>query len=172
MKSLRANLVTVDPAERRGAPRWLVELPVALRPGEGQAVATVRNLSETGMLLETEADVQPGELLDVEVPGPSRVRAKVIWRKGRECGCEFDTSISTGVVSAAILQAPLDAPTAGDGVPRFEEFPVGVYPSVDELAEWRAQFDRTHGVSGYRLVAYRQTRGGLMIAIASVDRTV
>lgn len=167
MKSLPANLSTIDSSERRGAVRWHVELAAQVSAGTTGGASTVRNLSETGMALETEAGLLEGELLQVRLPGPLVVDAKVVWRRGKDFGCEFVTPIPTAAVSAAILQAPLDRPDEQTPGPRFEEFPVGIYPSVDELAEWKAGFDQTHGARGYRLVAYRQTRAGLMIAIAA-----
>lgn len=166
MKSLAANVSPIDLSERRGAVRWHVELPVRMAAA-GEGASTVRNLSETGMALETDADLPEGEILQVELPGALTVKARVVWRKGRFCGCEFLEPIASATVSATILQAPLDQPGHGKSGPRFEEFPVGIYPSVDELAEWKARFEQSHGARGYRLVAYRQTRAGLMIAIAS-----
>jgi len=69
----------------------------------------------------------------------------------------------------AILKAPVELPQDAAAEPRFEEIPIGVRPTVDELAAWKRDFERKNALQGVRLVAFRQTEGGLLIAIASAD---
>lgn len=169
MKSLRAQVTPLGRSDRRQEHRWLVDLLVALPKDDGGRSARVRNLSEGGMMLETDADMAVGDVLAVGLDGAPGVEAKVVWRQEQTYGCQFLERIPTAVVSAAILQAPLDAPGDVTLEPRFEEFPVGLRPTMDELAAWKSEFQKEHGADGLRLVAFRQTEGGLLIAIASPD---
>ena len=167
MKSLRANVSLVESGERRGERRWHVELVVTLRPEAGSRFASVRNLSETGMMLETDLGLTLGEIVHVELPGGHETDARILWRQDQAFGCQFKTRIPTAVISAALLQAPTGSPGDSDQRVGFEEFPIGIRPSVDELADWKERFEKTHGAAGYRLIAFRQTDGGLLIAIVA-----
>jgi hypothetical protein len=169
MKSLHAQVTPLGRDDRRQEYRWQVDLLVALPHDPGQRHALVRNLSEGGMMLETDADMAVGDLLSVELDGAPRIEARVVWRQEQSYGCQFRERLPTSAVSAAILQAPLDAPGEGAGEPRFEEFPVGLRPTMDELAAWKREFQNTRGAQGLRLVAFRQTESGLLIAIAAAE---
>lgn len=169
MKSIGANLTRVETEERRDDWRWHVELLVTVGPQGRGRHATVRNLSEGGMLLETDTDLRVGDCIHVQLPGAHSTEARVVWNRDQAYGCEFLTRIPISVVSGALLQAPPDvANGAGDG-PQFEEFPIGIRPTVDELARWKADFERTNADDNLRLVAFRQTETGLLIAIVGLS---
>lgn len=167
MKSLRANMRRKNSAERRDEQRWHVELLVTLAPKSGKRFANVRNLSEKGMMLETDQDLRIGEIVHVALPGGHETDARIVWQQGNAFGCEFLTRIPTPAISAALLQAPLGTMTNREDEPGFEEIPIGIRPTMDELADWKARFQETHAPAGHRLVAFRQTDGGLMIAIVT-----
>jgi hypothetical protein len=167
MKSLRARISIADSPDRRQSPRWRVELLVSFGAAYRLSGARVRNLSEIGMLLETDVDLRVGEIIVVDLPGASETEAQVVWQQDCSFGCAFLTPLPTAVISAALLQAPLSDPFGRSQLPEYEEFPIAISPSVDELASWKSSFERTRGAEGYRIIAYRQTSGGLMIAIAS-----
>lgn len=169
MKSLRANVTLAPPADRRETPRWNIDLLVTLPPEQGQRHARVRNLSEGGMMLETDADLDVGDVLSVNLDGVLLVDATIVWRQEQGYGCQFLETIPSAVISAAILQAPVDSSDDLATEPRFEEFPIGLRPTMGELAAWKSEFERKHAPKGLRLVAFRQTEGGLLIAIASAD---
>ncbi len=169
MKSLRANVTPSLREDRRQTSRWQVDLLVNLPPEQGQRFARVRNLSEGGMMLETDADMVVGDTLSVRLEGAISAEARIVWRQQQKYGCQFLEPIPTAVVSAALLQAPAELPGETHVEPRFEEFPIGLRPTIDELAAWKSEFTRTHAATGLRLVAFRQTEGGLLIAIASAD---
>jgi hypothetical protein len=142
-------------------------LLVSLGPAHGLSGALVRNLSEDGMLLETDADLHLGDTILVDLPGADQTGALLLWRQDCSYGCAFVTPIPTEAISAALLQAPLKDSSGRSQQPQYEEFPVAISPSVAELADWQACFERTRGAEGYSIIAYRQTSGGLMIAIAA-----
>jgi hypothetical protein len=91
-------------------------LGTLLRPCGSTAV--VRDLSSTGLLLETSADLNAGHHLEVDLPLVGAKGAKVMWRDGRLFGCRFGDPISKSAVNAALLASepaqapkqPLDAP--------------------------------------------------------------
>lgn len=167
MKSLRAKISNLETAERRGNARWRVELVVSAGSGSQLGRSVVRDLSDTGLMIETDAALGVGEIIRVDLPGAEPVDACVVWCQDYSYGCKFLTPIPSSVVSAALLQAPLDVVTRNALDPLFEEFPVAVRPSVSELADWKKDFQKTHGAKGYRLLAFRQTSDGLFIAIAA-----
>jgi hypothetical protein len=74
----------------------------------------IHNLSTTGMLVQTEADLQISEELEVELPEIGSARAKVAWRSDDYFGCQFITAIPTVAVSAAILRSPAVQPNSGE----------------------------------------------------------
>lgn len=169
MKSLGANVTRVPRADRRDNRRWHMDLLVTLPSDHLGRHARVRNLSERGMMLETDAEMAVGDALTIELKGALSAEARIVWRNDQAYGCQFLAPIATSGVSAALLQAPAELHGDAGAEPRFEEFPLGLRPTMDELAAWKSEFHQTHGAAGIRLVAFRQTEGGLLIAIASAD---
>lgn len=109
--SLHALIRIEQPSEdRRRAPRRLLRLAVLGEGDQGEAGAIVRNLSETGLLLETESPLAVGEGLSVELPQAGKVAAEVIWMRAPFYGCEFVRPVSRAAVSAALLRSPIDEP--------------------------------------------------------------
>jgi len=167
MKSLRANISACELPERRRSVRWHVELIVSAGSAHDLSKVVVRNLSETGLLLQTNAALEVGETILIDMPGTQTTEARVMWHRESCFGCEFSAPLPSSVISAALLQAPLEGIQDGLSEPALEEFPVAIAPSVDELSDWKARFEATRGRDGYRLIAFRQGSDGLLIAIAA-----
>jgi hypothetical protein len=167
MKSLPARISYVASPDRRDALRWQVELPVSLGTDKGPGNALVRNLSEGGMLIETDAISDVGASILIDLPGIDPIEGMIVWRKESLLGCSFANPIPTAVISAVLLQVPPQRAFDDPGQPEFEEFPIAINPSLDELAHWKESFEKAKGAVGYRIIAYRQTQRGLMIAIAA-----
>ena len=89
-------------ADRRSSPRHQLRLGSDIR---GEAV-TIHDLSATGMLIETAADLHPFDALEIELPEAGRTMALVVWQSGRYFGCEFKEPIFQAAVSAARLRSP------------------------------------------------------------------
>jgi len=70
-----------------------------------EANVTVHNISETGMLLETDLSLAQGETLSLELPLAGVVEAEVVWASGRLFGCAFAASLSAADLAAAQLKA-------------------------------------------------------------------
>ena len=99
--------VAFDPHtdEQRRNPRRTLRLDV-----EGGATATVRNLSETGLLIESPDALEVGDRVSLELPVSGTAEARVIWARAPFYGCEFARPVSRAVVSAALLRAPIEEP--------------------------------------------------------------
>lgn len=103
---------TQDLVGRRAARRTLrLEVGATSSSQEGTP-ALIRNLSESGLLLETNARLSPGETVAVDLPEAGVTIAEVIWSHGEFYGCEFIRPVTKAAVSAALLRAPaeLDRP--------------------------------------------------------------
>jgi hypothetical protein len=102
---LSAKLESLDvQLDKRIAGRRHLSLQVA---GSGESEqnfnAIVRDLSQTGFLMESSVNLTRGEMIYVELPRRGRVSAEVAWTDGHRAGCRFVQSISSGSVSAALL---------------------------------------------------------------------
>ena len=135
-----ARLEPGDFSDRRYSPRRRLNLGA---DGSTQAVpdveVVVHDLSVTGLLIEAAVDLQIGDQLTVEIPGPGTVEAVVVWKSGLYFGCEFVRPIPKTAVSAAALRSmpaprlsddvvspPPDLPSlAGDDLPEDELSPRG-----------------------------------------------
>lgn len=117
-------------------------------------------------MFETSADLATDEIVMVDLPFIGSSEARIVWRKEKSYGCEFLTPVSRTMVSAALLQASsnLSEPDAGA---RIEEMEVGIRPSLEEMTEWKVEFEATRGANGYRLVGFRQTKDGMTIAMVT-----
>lgn len=56
---------------------------------KGGAKALIHNLSESGLLIETSADLRGGEALQVDLPRIGTTTALVVWARGCFAGREF-----------------------------------------------------------------------------------
>jgi len=87
--------------ERRRSTRRALKLG-AVAGGES---VTIRDISLTGMLLETATPMLVGSGFEVELPHAGKIAVAVVWNGGEFYGCEFEYPISPAAVSAARLQS-------------------------------------------------------------------
>ena len=99
---------------RRYVARRTLELGAVLS-GSGAEV-TIRDLSATGMLIETSQELSIGDTLLIEIPESETTAAIVVWSSGRYFGCEFKLSIPAAAVSAALLRSPILVTASRDAV--------------------------------------------------------
>jgi PilZ domain len=104
-----ARLERVESRNRRAAPRRQLSLGTVL-PGTGDK-AVILDLSTTGMLIETRADLATFEQLHLELPEVGPAVATVMWNSGHYFGCEFHAPIPQAAISAALLQSPFTLTT-------------------------------------------------------------
>jgi PilZ domain len=97
------------PTDRRGKRRRRLQLSVRGMTPEGDcAPVVIHDISVTGLLLETSAELLIGETIEVDVPEGGPTSAIVMWNSGRFFGCQFEGRISPASVSAAVLRSPFD----------------------------------------------------------------
>ncbi|HYX47021.1 MAG TPA: PilZ domain-containing protein [Sphingomicrobium sp.] len=100
-------------SERRVALRRTLQLIVrGETPAGDSAQVLIHDISVTGILLETSADLLIGETIEVEVPEGGPTTAIVMWNSGRFFGCQFHGRISPAAVSAAVLRSPFEKTSA------------------------------------------------------------
>lgn len=101
--------------DRRYAVRRPLRLATSLSSSD--AGAMIRDLSVTGVLLETDLEVSIDDPLLVEIPNLGYIRALIVWNSGRFVGCKFEEPISAVAVRGAFLKGPflkdLSAGSAG-----------------------------------------------------------
>ena len=100
-------------ADRRGSPRLVLSLGSVL--GNCGSSVVIHDLSMTGLLVETAADLAPGDTIEVHLPEMGPVMAAVVWSEQSFFGCRFEQRIPRAAISAALLRsvppvAPVDLP--------------------------------------------------------------
>jgi hypothetical protein len=70
----------------------------------------VRNLSSTGLLIETATALIVGETIEVDLPRAGSKSAEVVWSSDQLYGCRFTQVITEGAISAALLRGQPVAP--------------------------------------------------------------
>jgi len=116
-------------ADRRDSERHVLKLRV---PGstasEAGVVVLIHDLSRTGLLIETSANLAVGADLEVDLPETGVRQARVVWNGGHYFGCQFHEAISKGGLSAALLKSPTEAdlsePTYDDSWFEEEKYPL------------------------------------------------
>ena len=131
--ALLARLSEPRAGRARAAARRTLSLRVPALSAGGTDAALVHNLSEHGLRIETDAVVQSGEMIRVELPEAGAVDARVVWAGDGFAGCRFLTPIPKAAVSAALLRSPATMPASPepfrvelpmiDAVDRAPEFP-------------------------------------------------
>jgi hypothetical protein len=110
MATVAAEIITErSGVDGRAAVRRTLRLGVAPY-NRGDATTTLLlNISETGVLIETNLDLQVGETLQLDIPEASGATMRVVWREERRLGCEFIDAVPTAAVSAARLMSAIEA---------------------------------------------------------------
>ena len=142
----------VEPPAGEGqqrADRLRLNLAVAgaVAPGQGTEVI-VHNLSVSGVLIETAADLMMGQDITIALPEAGDVVASVVWQSERLYGCRFRQPLPRAALSAARLRNPL--PSDFDPADRAE-------------ADAAADAEETLGA---RLRRLRQARGLSLAGLA------
>lgn len=104
-------LIDAGAEPERGARRRELRLAAEASGSGKTAHVVVHNLSTTGLLIETSAELGESETLEVTLPEVGTIVASVVWKSDALYGCQFSRPISEGAVAAALLRAP---PSAGD----------------------------------------------------------
>lgn len=127
MRSLLAHIAgPAETADRRRTRRRTLRLDVAARSAAAESAVVIRNLSRTGLLIETDAAFAVGETFLLILPELGAAPARVVRSDGRLFGCEFLSPVPASAISAALLKAPHDE---GEGAPAEARLP----DAIDDL---------------------------------------
>lgn len=90
--------------DKRNCRRHRLILEVEARDsGPTSGTVTVYDISNTGLLIETNTSLSIGEMIEVQLPLVGFRTAEIIWTSGQLVGCKFAHALTQGVVSAARL---------------------------------------------------------------------
>jgi transcriptional regulator with XRE-family HTH domain len=113
-----------DPGSPRAHRRTLLLEALGATAGGDTASVTVQNISQTGLLLESETELAVGETIEFDLPEVEVVEARVVWASGRLAGCQFIRPLTTAALSAAQLRgAVAGAEPAASTARSSEPFP-------------------------------------------------
>lgn len=86
----RADLSVGETSDRRSSPRAITVLKVVkINRGGTEGLARCRNISDTGMKLETSMQLSLNDDLSFELTPGNFLGGRVVWTNGSECGVEF-----------------------------------------------------------------------------------
>jgi transcriptional regulator with XRE-family HTH domain len=108
----------------------------------------VRNLSATGLLIETAAALQVGDEFEVDLPETPRAMAKVVWAGDSLFGCAFDRPLPDSAISAARLRSEPES--------AFDKSPAESDIDIHEPAEkhWGQRLRRLRQERGFSVVDF------------------
>jgi transcriptional regulator with XRE-family HTH domain len=144
---LRATLKTQrKAAENRSATRKTLRLATRGTRQNLEATQTVvRDLSTTGMLIETDDRLEVGEAISVELPRSGPCEATVVWASNSYFGCRFKKPLRASAVSAALLKAvPAGATETSDSAP-------GALGEAQDLPATLTALRQARGLTGEQL---------------------
>lgn len=102
--------------DRARDPRRVLRLEAEGLTGSGDSARVlIHNISASGLLLQSEVALVPGERINVDLPQAAQTPARVVWASGSFFGCQFDEAISTAALSAAQLRGEAADPKAPAG---------------------------------------------------------
>jgi hypothetical protein len=94
------------PSERRRYQRHELSLSaVAALPGNPDESVKLLELSRTGFLMRCNGPLGVGEPFAIRLEGIGEFAARAIWLCGSLIGCEFQSKLSAGACSEALLKA-------------------------------------------------------------------
>jgi hypothetical protein len=102
--TISAQLQITPAADRRGWTRRSLSLVSSLQ-STGSDV-TIHDVSATGLLIETTAELAVFDDLEIELPEAGFTPALVVWSSGKFYGCQFKQRISQAAISASLLRSP------------------------------------------------------------------
>lgn len=97
-------------ADRRGAARRVISFGFDTSDFERNSRILILDLSQSGLLLQTSAELEVGEKIRIEIPEAGTVEARIVRRNGDRFGAMFDSPIGKAAVSAVLLAAPAEPP--------------------------------------------------------------
>lgn len=102
--------ISVDPSttDEREAKRRKLRLVAEVSYSQDNARVVILNMSKSGMMIETAAALAVDESFEVDLPEAGTAIARIIWQRGQQFGCAFDSPLSQGALSGALLRSSPD----------------------------------------------------------------
>lgn len=100
--AIAARLEPERAQERRSKQRRKLSLDSNIHTGE---IVSIHDISSTGMLIETDADLSAHDRLEIDLPENGTTNAVIAWKSGRYFGCQFTKPLSPAKISAALLRS-------------------------------------------------------------------
>ncbi len=150
--------------DARSSSRHIVRFSSSAVSASDETRVLIHDLSQTGLRLETFNGLDLGETLIVELPYVGQIEARIVRRDKSIRGAEFLTPISKAAVSAALLRSRPIPPVEGDDA-SVEEISLGKDPSIDEIVAFAQDIEENRGVTGDRLLGFKQAPDATLIAL-------
>lgn len=83
---------------RSRPPRHIVRIPVRIEAPGIVRSATIHNVSQSGVALETGLPISPGKLLTLFIEGLPPMEGRVRWSRGSRCGILLNTPLEPQVL--------------------------------------------------------------------------
>lgn len=126
--------------------------------------AMVHDLSTTGCRIETDASLEVGDTIVVELPEDPEREALVRWKDQRMLGCEFVEPLGQEQMVRILLSAPVSQTNTMDEA-LVQQVSLGVQPDYDTLAGvYRALVEECRR-KGDNLLGVRVTEDGEVFAM-------
>lgn len=119
--------------ERRSTQRRIITFGFDTNDAQRDRRILILNLSRTGLLLQTSAELEVGEDFQIVIPEAGPVNAKIMRRTGDQFGAMFESPITQAAVSAVLLASP-----AGPAPLEQEEIKAAIraHPEYVPVPEW------------------------------------
>jgi hypothetical protein len=104
---INAELSQLPVSDGRKAVRRIVNLAAALRePGVKTDQIIVLDISSGGFKAEVGDDILEGSEVWLKLPGFEAKRSKVVWRRDKLAGCEFESPMHERDLELIVQPAP------------------------------------------------------------------
>ncbi len=76
---------------------------VLRRDGQAPSPVTIVNVAREGCALGVEAELEPRQLVEIDMAGLGAVSGRIIWRSASAYGCRFDEALPAGAITQLLL---------------------------------------------------------------------
>lgn len=108
-----------EATDRRGSVRRTLRLVAWAAHDQAAKEVLILDLSTTGLMIETNAELSTTETIAVELPDADPILARVRWQRGAYYGCEFLKQAPVAAISAALLRSAPKPRTVPVALPAF-----------------------------------------------------
>ena len=117
LQQRQAKIETFVDSRKRRRHKLLLEIE-ARGPESLAGKVVVHDISDTGLLIETECKLKAGEMIEVNLPQAGLMEAEIMWEGGEIYGCRFTHELPPAAISAARLGGGFTRPNAGNALKR------------------------------------------------------